>query len=77
MFEANIESIAIAVALIGVALAVYFCLFHGYANKANGWTVEEDEAVSADLDAQDELDRLVDLHGAQHIVSQLAHLARA
>lgn len=76
MFEANIESIAIAAALIGVALAIYFCLFHGY-NKSNDWTVEEDEAVSAALDAQDELARLVDLHGAQHIVSQLAHLARA
>lgn len=76
MFEVTIQNIAVVAALVGVATAVYFCLFHGY-NKSNGWTVEEDEAVSAALDAQDELARLVDLHGAQRIVSQLAHLARA
>ena len=73
MFEASVTIIA----LIAVALAVYFCFFHGYGAKSNNWTAEEDESVSAALDAQDELARLVDLHGAQHIVSQLAHLSRA
>lgn len=65
-----------SVALIAIALAVYFCIFHRSAAQSpnSDWSVEQDDAVEAYLSARDKLNNMLDIHGVEYIVAQLAHV---